>query len=199
MIVTSFLIFINVLVYLYFALHSANPLEIDDRYAKIFGINTADFHPWQLITSLFFHFDLPHLGYNMLFLSIFGSKCEKLFGSYKTLIIYFLSGIFADISAFLFENTVSAGSSGAIFGLLGTALIAQRGYYRGGAYTSLVYGLIFFFLTIATGVLAHLLGLIFGFIFGYIMTINWYKEDTKEEYDEKSDEFKEEIKINDNT
>ncbi len=180
MIVTSFLIFINVVVYLYFALHSQNPLEIDEKFAEIFGINTADLHAYQLLTSLFFHFDLPHLGYNMIFLAIFGSKCEKLFGSFKTLIIYFLSGFFADISAFFFENTISAGSSGAIFGMLGTALIAQRGIYKGGVYTSIVYGLIFFFLTLATGVLAHLFGLIFGFVFGYIMTMNWYKEEEDE-------------------
>ncbi len=181
MIVTSFLIFLNVIIYLFFSLQGSNPLVIDEKFAEVFGINTNNPKIWQPFTSLFFHFDLPHLGYNMIFLAIFGSKCENLFGSFKTLVIYFLSGFFADISAFFFKNTISAGSSGAIFGLLGAALIAQRGLYRGGIYTSLAYGAVFLFLTLATGVLAHLLGLVFGFLLGYIITFNWYKEDEEEE------------------
>ncbi len=142
---------------------------------------------WQLFTNMFAHFDLPHLGYNMIFLAFFGSRAEELFGSVQTLFFYILFGLTTTFIAFIYPlGTVSAGASGAIFGLLGADLIAQRGIYANRVWTSLLIGLAFFVLAAATGFLAHLVGLITGFIAGYIATWNWYpgEEDPDKSLDE---------------
>ena len=107
----------------------------------------------------------------MVFLTIFGIRCEKIFGSRKFLLIYFISGIFSSLSIFLYpQGSVLAGASGAIFGILGSVLIAQRTLYAHGFATSLLYGMVFFIIAVTTGFMAHLLGLIMGFVLGYVLT-----------------------------
>ncbi len=67
---------------------------------------------------------------NMYSLYIVGNSVENLFGKVKYLIIYFISGICGSILSLAFcHNTISAGASGAIFGLLG-ALLYFGYYYR---------------------------------------------------------------------
>lgn len=172
------LLMVNILAYSIFSYLSGNILALDRDYLQTFGFMKGNFNEgeyWQLITSLFMHFDISHLGYNMIFLLFFGYKAEEMFGKKNLLIIYFSTGIMAGIPSFFYgENTISAGSSGAIFGILGSVLIAQRGIYPNGTKTSLFYGFIFFIFAATTGFLAHLFGLIFGFIVGYFLSYGWY-------------------------
>ncbi len=173
MIATLSIIFLNVMIYFYFALRAPSPFSVAE-FSQLMGLSlqslkAGDFS--RLVTSLFFHFDLPHLGYNMLFLLIFGSRCEEIFGTRRFLVIYFASGFFSSLSIFFYpEGSVLAGASGAIFGLLGSVLIAQRSEYAHGFATSLLYGIIFFLIAVATGFMAHLLGLVMGFVLGYVFT-----------------------------
>ena len=79
---------------------------------------------WRLITSMFMHFGVSHLISNMIYLAITGYLLEKTCGHFKFLLMYMLSGIGASLvsSAYYYvagTNTVSAGASGAIYGLLG--------------------------------------------------------------------------------
>jgi membrane associated rhomboid family serine protease len=87
---------------------------------------------YTLLTSMFLHADILHLGGNMLFLYIFGDNVEDAFGHGRYLVFYLLSGIFADIAflwAQLFSGDTSAlsipsiGASGAIAGVLGAYII----------------------------------------------------------------------------
>lgn len=80
--------------------------------------------PWILITSMFAHGSLEHLIYNMFALALFGSILEKIIGSRRWLIIYFVSGIVAGIAASVFYPA-SIGASGAIFGLLGALAVLR--------------------------------------------------------------------------
>ena len=85
---------------------------------------------YRLFTCIFLHIGIMHLLCNMYSLYIVGNSVENLFGKVKYLIIYFISGICGSILSLAFcHNTISAGASGAIFGLLG-ALLYFGYYYR---------------------------------------------------------------------
>jgi membrane associated rhomboid family serine protease len=87
-----------------------------------------------LITSGFLHADLSHLLWNMLGIFIFGRVVEKKLGSYKTGFIYFgsllLSGLFSSL-IYLFlvgKNIGGLGASGALMGLIATAILLDPFY-----------------------------------------------------------------------
>ncbi len=89
----------------------------------------------QLFTSFFVHFSIQHLGNNMLLLLAVGAMLEKHTGSVRFTIIYVASGIGGNIvSAFwhMQRNNIvlSAGASGAVFGIVGgflAVLILNKG------------------------------------------------------------------------
>lgn len=182
--VTAAFALVNILSYILLAYKSSTFLEIDRYWMLKYGLHNKAFFGgayWQLITNMFIHFDFPHLGYNMVFLIIFGSKGEEIYGGKKLMALYLICGIFASLVSLVYRlETVSAGASGAIFGILGAVLIAQRNIYSKGAKTSLFYGLLFFILAATTGFLAHLVGLVFGFLIGYWITRDWYPDEGKE-------------------
>lgn len=85
---------------------------------------------YRLFTCIFLHIGIMHLLCNMYSLYIIGREVENLFGKIKYIIIFILSGIFGSIMSLAFtHNTISAGASGAIFGLLG-ALLCFGMHYR---------------------------------------------------------------------
>jgi membrane associated rhomboid family serine protease len=184
-VVTYILLLINLGLYAYLGIKSNNIFIIDRSLMERYGFVNELFLGgayWQLGTNMITHFDLPHLGYNMLFLAFFGSKAEDIFGGMKTLLFYVLFGVATTMVSFLYPlGTVSAGASGAIFGLLGVNLAAQRGIYPSGIWSSFLYGFVFFLFAAATGFLAHLVGLILGFIAGYLASRDWYVEDEDDE------------------
>jgi rhomboid protease GluP len=182
---TDVLLGLNILIYMTLAYLSWNLLEVDRIWILKFGLTNQAFFEgayWQILTNLFVHFDLPHLGYNMIFLFFFGSKCEEIYGGRRFLGLYILCGLLSSLVSFAYPpGTVSAGSSGAIYGVLGATLVAQRNLYTGGMKTSMLYGAIFFILAAATGFLAHLLGLILGFSMGFLITKDWYPPEEETE------------------
>jgi rhomboid protease GluP len=78
---------------------------------------------WRLVTSLFLHIGLLHLVLNGWALYQLGALFELVLGSGRLLLVYFVSGIAGSIASTLFTRSLSAGASGAIFGVMG-ALIA---------------------------------------------------------------------------
>ncbi|HJR39483.1 MAG TPA: rhomboid family intramembrane serine protease [Nocardioidaceae bacterium] len=80
---------------------------------------------WQLLTSMFTHVDLLHIGFNMLALWFLGPQLEAAIGRSRFLALYFVSGMVG--SAFVYWlapiHTSTVGASGAIFGLMGALLI----------------------------------------------------------------------------
>lgn len=85
---------------------------------------------YRLFTCIFLHIGIMHLLCNMYSLYVIGREVENLFGKVKYIIIFILSGIFGSIMSLAFtHNTISAGASGAIFGLLG-ALLYFGMHYR---------------------------------------------------------------------
>ena len=97
-----------------------------------FGANldllVKDGQIYRLFTCIFLHIGIWHLICNMYSLYMIGKEIESLYGKIKYLIIFIGSGICGSLLSITFtHNTVSAGASGAIFGLLGSLL--YFGYY----------------------------------------------------------------------
>jgi membrane associated rhomboid family serine protease len=75
---------------------------------------------WRLVTCIFLHIGFIHFLLNNYALWIIGRDIEQIYGSARFLILYVTTGVVASMSSFYFSpNAVSAGASGAIFGLFG--------------------------------------------------------------------------------
>ncbi len=76
---------------------------------------------WRIFTAMFLHYDILHIGLNMLSLYFVGSVVELFYGKWRYLTIYLVSGIIAGIVSYYFNtpDTLSVGASGAIFGAFG--------------------------------------------------------------------------------
>ena len=125
---------------------------------------------YRLFTCIFLHIGIMHLLCNMYSLYIIGREVENLFGKIKYIIIFILSGIFGSIMSLAFtHNTISAGASGAIFGLLGALLYFGMHYrtYLGEAIKRsiipiIVVNLIIGFFAEGIDLAAHIGGLVGG-------------------------------------
>jgi len=79
---------------------------------------------WRLLTSNYIHIGLAHLLFNMWCLYSIGESLEYLLGKVFFLLIYTISGVIGSLSSCLYySSVVSAGASGAIFGIAGALLV----------------------------------------------------------------------------
>ena len=85
----------------------------------------ADGAAWQLVTSMFTHVELAHIGFNMLALWVLGPQLELALGRTRFLVLYFVSGLAGSAMVMWFAQPYQAtlGASGAIFGLMGGLLV----------------------------------------------------------------------------
>ncbi|MFY9609312.1 MAG: rhomboid family intramembrane serine protease [Blastocatellia bacterium] len=101
------------------------PLSADISVLIAFGAKKnaliAEQHQyWRLVTCVFLHIGFVHFLLNNYALWIIGRDIEQIYGSARFLLLYVTTGVVASISSFFFSpNSVSAGASGAIFGLFG--------------------------------------------------------------------------------
>lgn len=131
---------------------------------------------YTLITSMFLHFGFSHLMNNMVMLLVIGYSLEPEIGKIRFLFIYLGSGLMGNLVSAWFDvgqgsYAVSAGSSGAIFGIVGALLyVAIRNHGRVGEISTrglvLMAGLSLYYGFTAQGVdnAAHIGGLISGFL-----------------------------------
>lgn len=127
---------------------------------------------YRLITCMFLHAGIVHLGLNMYSLFIVGPRLEDFFGKWKYLLIYLISGISASLlSIGLNGDVVSVGASGAIFGLFGALLYfgyTYRGYIatiiRSQIVPIVLYNLLIGFFIPGIDMWGHVGGLIGGVI-----------------------------------
>lgn len=172
-IVTYTLIALNVIVFLFMYLFGAGStdvltlLKFGANYAPLVKIGEV----WRLITSVFVHIGLIHLLCNMYSLYIIGPQLESFFGKIKFLFIYIISGIIGNLFSVLLTDGISAGASGAIFGLFGALLYFGYHYriYLGTVIKSQVIPLIILNLMIGfmgSGIdnYAHIGGLVGGIL-----------------------------------
>ena len=190
--VTNILIFINVAIYVALLILSVTSGAGLDQLG---GINenvlynagaqlnaaVAQGQVWRIFTAMFLHFNLLHIGLNMLSLFLIGGVVEVFFGKWRYLLIYLLSGIVGGIVTYFVmpPGTLAAGASGAIFGVfgaLGVFYIVNRqalGRYGAGAITNWLFwlglNLVFGFTYTGIGIWDHIGGLVAGIIIAALL------------------------------
>jgi membrane associated rhomboid family serine protease len=121
---------------------------------------------WRLLTAAFLHYGPIHLAMNMLALWWFGQPLEHALGRGRFLLLYLVSGVAGSAGALLLTPlSVTVGASGAIFGILGAALILERRgamVFGGQALTMIVINLVFTFAVGGISIGGHIGGLAGG-------------------------------------
>lgn len=141
----------------------------------LFGPAIANGHEyWRLITGGFLHAGIIHILFNMYFLYVLGPQLEEAAGRVRFAVLYFTSLLTGSFGALLLApDSVTVGASGAVFGLMGGAVVALRS--RGinpmesglGMVILLNLGITFIIPGISIG--GHLGGLAGGLIAGYLL------------------------------
>lgn len=125
--VTYTLIGINIAVYMLTAYLSGDIVNSNINVlvflgAKVNSLISAGQY-YRLVTCMFLHGGIIHIGFNMYALYSIGPLIENVFGRKKFTVIYFVSGILSSLMSYAFSSSISIGASGAIFGLLGACLV----------------------------------------------------------------------------
>lgn len=127
--ITTILVVVNAVVFLITDLvffHEQNRIVYYMALNTELVLNKGEF--WRLFTSMFYHFDIEHVMFNMLMLYFVGVIIEPFFGRIRFFILYFVSGLLADVTSIIYnslivgessKNVFEAGASGAVYGLFG--------------------------------------------------------------------------------
>jgi membrane associated rhomboid family serine protease len=120
---------------------------------------------WRLVTAMFLHYGLLHLLVNMWALWVLGPHLERTLGSARFLALYLIAGIGGDVAAYVFQPfSLTAGASGAIFGLFAALFVVNRrlGRDNGGVITLIVINLLMVFIVPNISLAGHVGGLVTG-------------------------------------
>jgi rhomboid protease GluP len=190
--VTPILMDLNILIFILMVISGAGFFSPESADLIAWG---ANFKPltlagewWRLITCCFVHIGIIHIVFNMYALLYIGVLLEPILGTTKFLVAYLLTGLVASMTSLWWHDlTVSAGASGAIFGMYGVlfafmtgklidrqankSLFASIGLFIG---YNLLFGL-----SIGADNSAHMGGLISGFAIGYALIPGLTKADNK--------------------
>jgi membrane associated rhomboid family serine protease len=92
------------------------------------AVPVADGEWWRLVTSMFLHFGILHIAFNMYALYLFGPIIEQMYGHLEYAVLYLLCGLGGSVLTILLADprSAAAGASGAIFGLFGLAFVVSR-------------------------------------------------------------------------
>ncbi len=181
----------NLAVFLAMVFRSDNPLaflnplqdfssQLLIHFGANYGPSTLTGQWWRLLSYMFVHGSVLHIGFNMWCLWDLGQLCESLYGRWTYFAIYVITGVGGGLTSLAWNpGTFSVGASGAIFGLAG-ALIAS--FYLGefslprAAIKGTLMSLLFFagfnlFFGMLPGIdnSAHIGGLIAGLILGAVI------------------------------
>ncbi|HLK07341.1 MAG TPA: rhomboid family intramembrane serine protease, partial [Candidatus Angelobacter sp.] len=145
------------------------------RWGADYGPYTLSGQYWRLITSMFLHFGIIHILGNMWCLWSLGQLAEELLDSLSVVALYLVTGVGASLLSLSWDPIrVSAGASGAIFGIAGALIsvlyFGQLGLQPASVRKLLGYVVRFAFLNLIFGLqghidnMAHLGGLVSGLL-----------------------------------
>ena len=147
--ITKALIGINAAIYLYTVSQGAG---LNSPGGKLFvqwilyGPLVAHGGWYRLVTAMFLHASVIHIGFNMYALWVIGTPVEQYLGRVRYIGLYFVSGLAGSAGALLLApHTPTLGASGAVFGILGAMMILEwqvTGRLAGNAMTWIVINLI---------------------------------------------------------
>lgn len=190
--VTPVLIVVNTLIFLLMVFAGVHFLEPDSESLIKWGANfrpiTQSGEWWRLLTSCFIHIGILHLFLNMYALLYIGILLEPRIGSAKFAFAYLISGLTGSVASFWWHDiTISAGASGAIFGMYGVflALLTTNLIDRNARKDLLVSITVFVGYNLLSGLkggidnAAHIGGLIGGLIVGFSFYSSLYKPEFK--------------------
>lgn len=136
---------------------------------------------WRFITPMFLHIGWLHFVVNMVTLYFVGSQVESIYGHWRYLVIYLLSGIAGNSVSFTFgsPNSISAGASTALFGLFGAFVILGRHFRNNPAISFMVQryatfigiNLIFNLFSSSVDMMGHIGGLIGGLLIASALAV----------------------------
>ena len=144
------------------------------------GAYVYDGEWWRLVTSAFLHYGLLHMAMNVFILVLLGRMLEPAIGWWRMLLLYGVSLTGGALGALLVEpNGLTAGASGAVFGLAGAVVIAERASGRrwqdSGILMFLAINIVFSFLWPGVSIGGHLGGMIVGALAAVVLWsfANW--------------------------
>jgi membrane associated rhomboid family serine protease len=119
--ITGILILINVIVFLLiFSMPESMQAAVFESFS-FSGANSLEI--WRWITSLFLHVSASHLFFNMLGLYFFGRILEDEIPAQWFVAVYFIAGLLGNF-VFMFSSPAAVvGASGAMFGIMGAAML----------------------------------------------------------------------------
>ena len=179
--ITPIIIDLNILVYIFMVISGVNFMSPDTNDLLNWGANfrplTLNGEWWRLLTCIFLHIGLFHLLFNMYALLYIGLLLEPYLGKLRFSAAYILTGIAASTaSLYMHQATVSAGASGAIFGMYGVFLaMLTTNFIEKSARKALLTSIgVFVAYNLINGMrggidnAAHMGGLVSGVIIGYL-------------------------------
>jgi rhomboid protease GluP len=157
-----------------FGLGGINPLVLVRMGSSSSFLDLAQ--PWRLITAIFLHGSLLHIGFNMWVMMDLAPTIEELYGSARFLFVFIVTGICGYILSFVTGHPNSVGASGSLLGLVGLLLALTTGRQSIGM-RMLRSQLLYWLAYIAVlGILmpgidnyAHVGGFVAGFLLGKVM------------------------------
>src|SRR6266699_2289175 len=154
---TYFFLGLNLLIFVLMALAGGSSNETLMAFGVKANGEIARGQWWRFVTPIFIHIGMLHIFFNSYALWIVGPQVEKLYGSTRFVILYVVTGVAGVFGSYFYHpQSISAGASGAIFGLFGVLLVFGI-RYRGSIPP-------FFKRAVGTGVLPVIvINLIIGF------------------------------------
>jgi rhomboid protease GluP len=152
------------------------------RFGALYGPLVYQGDLWRLLSCQFVHIGFMHIGFNMYVLYAIGRDLENIYGRVAFLLIYLFAGTFGALaSLWAHPISLSAGASGAIFGLAGATLsfylrlrepLLKNLFlrWRNSLLLFVIYNGIFGLIIPGIDNYAHFGGLAGGFIMGYIIS-----------------------------
>ena len=182
--ITPILINLNIAIFILMVISGVNFLIPDNDSLLLWGANfkpvTLEGEAWRLFTSCFLHIGIFHLLMNMYALLYIGLLLEPHLGKTRFTAAYILTGITASTASLWWNDlTISAGASGAIFGMYGVflAMLTTNLIEKSARKALLTSIALFVVYNILNGLkpnsgidnAAHIGGFISGFIIGYAL------------------------------
>jgi len=176
--VTKALIAVNVAVFLGLLLTGGAALRVTGgpliQFGALNGFAVADGDWWRIVTGGFLHAGVLHILFNMYILYILGTLLEPGIGRLRFGLIYGVSLLGGSLGAILLSpEATTVGASGAVFGLLGAALVGMRAQginpMQSGLGVMLLLNLGITFLIPGISIGGHLGGLAAGLVVGWLL------------------------------
>ncbi len=128
--VTYTLVAVNIIAFLteqgQFTLYGSSIHGTVIEEGVLYRAGIAEDQYWRLVSSAFLHENLLHIGFNMYLLYLLGMMLEPAIGSLRFFAIYFTALLAGAFGALFATASPTLGASGAIFGLMGAAVVELR-------------------------------------------------------------------------